>query len=116
VQSDCVVRINPLDGRVLGWIWGQNLYDGPHPSVHIMNGIAFDILKHVNLPHEQSPYQVLITGKKWPKMYLMEVVEPEHQPDLRGYVVPPHCRSSDPDAEDMLYSTTLAMGSTAGLI
>ncbi len=41
--SDCVLRISPVSGEVLGWIVAENLYpDNPDQGLNVFNGLAFD--------------------------------------------------------------------------
>jgi glutamine cyclotransferase len=63
--EDRIVRIDPANGEVLGWIDLGNLYTGPgRGGEQVLNGIAFDA--------ETS--RLLVTGKNWPQLYEIEVV------------------------------------------
>ncbi|XP_014503080.1 glutaminyl-peptide cyclotransferase [Vigna radiata var. radiata] len=64
IPTDCIVRISPNDGRILGWILLQNLKKelvdaGEINENDVLNGIAWD--------GEQK--RVFVTGKLWPKLY-----------------------------------------------
>ncbi|KAL2334777.1 hypothetical protein Fmac_015990 [Flemingia macrophylla] len=67
--TDCIVRISPSDGSVLGWILLQNLrkelMEAGMISVAdaVLNGIAWD--------GEQK--RIFVTGKLWPKLYEIKV-------------------------------------------
>ncbi|MGR9099355.1 MAG: glutaminyl-peptide cyclotransferase [Gammaproteobacteria bacterium] len=67
--SDCIVQINPVDGRVEGWV---NL-SGLHPKneratqAAVLNGIAYD----------QRTKHFFVTGKYWP--FIFEIT---FQPDV----------------------------------
>ena len=66
--SDRIARISPDDGRVLGWIdlallWPKR----QRPSrEHVLNGIAYD----------EAGDRLFVTGKNWPKLYEIRVVDP----------------------------------------
>lgn len=67
-HSDRIARIAPDDGRILGWIdlstlWPQRVRPGRE---HVLNGIAYD---------EQGD-RLFVTGKNWPKLYEIRVVNP----------------------------------------
>ena len=64
---DRIVRISPLDGRVLGWIDLAGLSKRlKRDREDVLNGIAFDAASD----------RVFITGKNWPKLYEIEVMAP----------------------------------------
>ena len=62
-QIDCIARISPKDGTLLGWILLQNLRENLVQSrnngIDVLNGIAWDSAKK----------RILVTGKHWPKLY-----------------------------------------------
>ncbi|KAG6715473.1 hypothetical protein I3842_05G255000 [Carya illinoinensis] len=62
-QTDCIARISPKDGTVLGWILLQNLREklvaAGNYGVDVLNGIAWD----------SEEKRVFVTGKLWPKLY-----------------------------------------------
>ncbi|QHO44048.1 Glutaminyl-peptide cyclotransferase [Arachis hypogaea] len=61
--TDCIVRISPNDGRVLGWILLPNLrkglIDAGYTAIDVLNGIAWD----------RQQKRIFVTGKLWPKLY-----------------------------------------------
>ncbi|CAO2821218.1 unnamed protein product [Amaranthus hypochondriacus] len=62
-QTDCIVRISPGDGSVVGWILLSNLRAGliaaGEKGIDVLNGIAWD----------SSTERIFVTGKLWPKLY-----------------------------------------------
>ncbi|RDX96888.1 Glutaminyl-peptide cyclotransferase, partial [Mucuna pruriens] len=66
-MTDCIVRISPNDGSVLGWILLQNLrkelMEAGNNDIDVLNGIAWD--------GEQK--RIFVTGKLWPKLYEIKV-------------------------------------------
>lgn len=62
-QSDCIARISPKDGSLLGWILlpelRQGLLQSGHGGIDVLNGIAWDSEKK----------RLFVTGKLWPKLY-----------------------------------------------
>ncbi|XP_076945504.1 glutaminyl-peptide cyclotransferase-like [Bidens hawaiensis] len=61
-QSDCIVRISPLDGTVTGWVLLQELREGlirAGYNIDVLNGIAWDA----------DNKRIFVTGKFWPKVY-----------------------------------------------
>ena len=62
-QIDCIARISPKDGTLLGWILLQNLrknlVQSGNNGIDVLNGIAWDSAKKC----------ILVTGKHWPKLY-----------------------------------------------
>ncbi|GJN29960.1 hypothetical protein PR202_gb18230 [Eleusine coracana subsp. coracana] len=61
--TDCIAKVSPDDGQVVGWIFlhelKQHLLDSGNTDIDILNGIAWDEEKH----------RVFVTGKLWPKLY-----------------------------------------------
>lgn len=61
-QTDRIVRIDPRDGKILGWVDMTGLlklkdnYDKP---VDVLNGIAYD----------ETNDRLFVTGKLWPKLF-----------------------------------------------
>jgi glutaminyl-peptide cyclotransferase len=65
--EDRIARISPRTGRVVGWIDLSNLYSrGARSSEAVLNGIAFDA----------SAGRIFVTGKDWPQLYEIELVNP----------------------------------------
>nr|AFK34457.1 unknown [Lotus japonicus] len=66
--ADCIVRISPKDGAVLGWILLQSLrkeqIEAGYMGLDVLNGIAWN--------HEQE--RIFVTGKLWPKLYEIKVL------------------------------------------
>ncbi|XP_010671626.2 glutaminyl-peptide cyclotransferase [Beta vulgaris subsp. vulgaris] len=62
-QTDCIARISPGDGTVVGWILLSNLREGliagGAKGIDVLNGIAWDSKKQ----------RIFVTGKLWPKLY-----------------------------------------------
>jgi len=81
-HSECVVRIDPKTGHVLGWVdfhgllAKQRLDVRLHSHEYVLNGIAY---------HEPS-HRLYVTGKQWDRMYQVRL---KAAPDLG----PTHIRS-----------------------
>ncbi|XP_057527622.1 glutaminyl-peptide cyclotransferase-like [Amaranthus tricolor] len=62
-QTDCIVRISPEDGTILGWILLPQLREGlvaaGEKDIDVLNGIAWD----------SSTQRIFVTGKLWPKLF-----------------------------------------------
>jgi|HigsolmetaAR202D_1030399.scaffolds.fasta_scaffold00067_7 Glutamine cyclotransferase len=68
-QTDKIVRIDPNNGRVLGWIDLTGLL-GPEDRVQpvdVLNGIAYD----------SENQRLFVTGKLWPKLFEIELIDLE---------------------------------------
>ncbi|KAL0873301.1 hypothetical protein Bca101_023006 [Brassica carinata] len=67
-QSDCIARISPKDGSLLGWILlpklRQGLLQSGHQGIDVLNGIAWDSEKK----------RLFVTGKLWPKLYEIKLI------------------------------------------
>ncbi|KAH1233482.1 Glutaminyl-peptide cyclotransferase [Glycine max] len=78
-MTDCIVRISPSDGNVLGWILLQNLrkelIKAGNNDIDVLNGIAWD--------GEQK--RIFVTGKLWPKLYEIKV-SPVNKPIEEGII------------------------------
>ncbi len=64
-HSDHIARIDPADGRVLGWIDCSQIYPArqrPDPE-HVLNGIA----------HDAETGKLYVTGKNWPQLFEIEI-------------------------------------------
>ncbi|KAF9615568.1 hypothetical protein IFM89_024657 [Coptis chinensis] len=73
--TDCIARISPKDGIVLGWILlptlREQLFQAGNREIDVLNGIAWDSEKN----------RLFVTGKLWPKLYeikLHPVGDPFH--------------------------------------
>ncbi|KAB1204901.1 Glutaminyl-peptide cyclotransferase [Morella rubra] len=62
-QTDCIARISPEDGAVVGWVLMPNLREkllaAGNYGIDVLNGIAWDGEKK----------RIFVTGKLWPKLY-----------------------------------------------
>lgn len=62
-MSDCIARISPQDGSLLGWIILPELREGlTKPGINhidVLNGIAWDSERN----------RIFVTGKLWPKLF-----------------------------------------------
>ncbi|KAK4279335.1 hypothetical protein QN277_011132 [Acacia crassicarpa] len=67
-MTDCIAKISPKDGRVLGWVvlpnLRQELIAAGNNGIDVLNGIAWD--------SEQK--RVFVTGKLWPKLYEIKLL------------------------------------------
>ncbi|WP_229518416.1 glutaminyl-peptide cyclotransferase [Massilia sp. PAMC28688] len=67
--TDVIARINPLNGKVVGWIVLKNLLRGPAqastPVDAVLNGIAYD----------SKGKRLFVTGKLWPLLFEIDLVE-----------------------------------------
>lgn len=63
--TDWIVMIDPKTGRVTGQLDLSKLYTRPEDSEAVLNGIAW-------IPETRH---LLVTGKLWPKIYEIEIVE-----------------------------------------
>lgn len=65
--DDRIARIDPADGKVLGFIDLATLYpQNARDSEAVLNGIAYDA----------AAKRLFVTGKNWPQLYEIEVVRP----------------------------------------
>jgi glutaminyl-peptide cyclotransferase len=65
-QTDRIVRIAPVDGKVLGWIDLAGILskaERPDPDA-VLNGIAYDA----------GSDRLFVTGKYWPKLFEIKLV------------------------------------------
>lgn len=64
--TDRIVRVSPLDGRVLGWIDASGLLTPQvqTQNVDVLNGIAYDAQRD----------RLFVTGKLWPKLFEVKLV------------------------------------------
>jgi len=65
-QTDKIVRINPNNGNVIGWVdlTGLLPQDDFSAPVDVLNGIAYDASKD----------RLFVTGKFWPYLYEIALV------------------------------------------
>ncbi|MBI3651827.1 MAG: glutaminyl-peptide cyclotransferase [Acidobacteria bacterium] len=67
-QSDLIARIDPLSGRVVGWIDLTGLLQSQERTTtpaDVLNGIAYDSDKK----------RLFVTGKLWPKLFEIALVQ-----------------------------------------
>ncbi|KAJ7563178.1 hypothetical protein O6H91_03G099300 [Diphasiastrum complanatum] len=65
-QTECIARISPEDGRVVGWILLHGLRNkliSDNRQVDVLNGIAWD----------QKEDRLFFTGKLWPRLYELKL-------------------------------------------
>ena len=59
-QEDRIVRLDPKDGKILGWIDLRGLKEKQNsPEADVLNGIAYDAAQD----------RLYVTGKKWSKLF-----------------------------------------------
>ncbi|KAJ1257512.1 hypothetical protein BS78_10G002000 [Paspalum vaginatum] len=62
-QTDCIARVSPEDGLVVGWIFlhelRRDLWKSGNTNIDVLNGIAWD----------EGNRRLFVTGKLWPKLY-----------------------------------------------
>ncbi len=71
-QSNLIARIDPVSGRVVGWIDLRGLLQsqgGANDNADVLNGIAYDADKR----------RLFVTGKLWPRLFEIALV-PRAQP------------------------------------
>lgn len=76
-QSDRIARIDPATGHVVAWIDLTGLYaltPQMDPDDDVLNGIAWDAENR----------RLFVTGKNWPHLYQIEVVERPTSASLRS--------------------------------
>jgi glutamine cyclotransferase len=66
-QTELIARISPQTGQVLGWIDMTGLLspEERQPPVDVLNGIAYD----------SAGDRLFVTGKRWPKLFEIKVVD-----------------------------------------
>jgi glutamine cyclotransferase len=66
-MSDYIARIDPVSGRVTGWIDARRLRheNGNGPRAGALNGIAFD----------PDTKRIFLTGKRWTKLFEVQFAE-----------------------------------------
>ena len=68
-QTDTIARIDPATGQVAGWIDLTGLLsdaDRRGSNAEVLNGIAYD----------SEGERLFVTGKRWPKLYQIELISP----------------------------------------
>jgi glutaminyl-peptide cyclotransferase len=66
-MTDQIARIDPVSGKVLGYINLKDLLPGADrtPDTDVLNGIAYD----------SSTKRIFVTGKLWPKLFEIRITE-----------------------------------------
>lgn len=65
-QTACIARIDPVSGRVVGWIDISGILPMKDlPGTEVPNGIAYD----------PAGQRLFVTGKYWPKLFEIRVVK-----------------------------------------
>lgn len=64
--TDRIARIDPVSGRVTGWVNLAGLLrpEDRTPSADVLNGIAYD----------EAGDRLFVTGKKWPKLFEIKLI------------------------------------------
>ncbi|OIT03219.1 PREDICTED: glutaminyl-peptide cyclotransferase-like [Nicotiana attenuata] len=66
--TDCIARISPKDGTVIGWILLQSLREDlisrGYKDFEVLNGIAWD----------RDGDRIFVTGKLWPKLFEIKLL------------------------------------------
>jgi glutamine cyclotransferase len=65
--KDKIAIINPQNGQVTGWIDLTGINNSERTSENVLNGIAYD----------QNGDRLFVTGKRWSKLYEIELVPKE---------------------------------------
>ncbi|KAF4400261.1 glutaminyl-peptide cyclotransferase isoform X1 [Cannabis sativa] len=72
--TDCIARISPGDGSMLGWILlpelREKLVRAGNQDIDVLNGIAWD----------RSRNRIFVTGKLWPKLFEIKLQPIKKQP------------------------------------
>ncbi len=66
-QTERIALIDPMNGRVTGWLDLTGLYEANNPTYNpsnVLNGIAYD----------SGSGRLFVTGKNWPNLYEIEIV------------------------------------------
>ncbi len=92
-QTNCLARISPRTGRILGWVDLTGLLDPEDRArpVDVLNGIAYDAERD----------RLFVTGKLWPKLFEIRLKKKVVLPGRAEEIcTPPH-----PDARAILEMT-----------
>lgn len=69
--TNCIARIDPASGKVVGWIDLAGLRPDPSTSIDpendVLNGIAYDA----------KGDRLFVTGKRWPQLYEITLTPPQ---------------------------------------
>jgi len=86
--KDCIARINPKTGVVIGWIVMDDLL--ARANKHVNNPHTDNILNGIAWRHDKRTY--LVSGKRWPSVFEVKL-QPQPDADLgrvRRTCVPTH--------------------------
>ena len=80
-QTECIARVLPADGSVVGWILMDGLTDRARKSAGKRKSVAksMDVLNGIAWESEEG--RLFLTGKKWPVVYEVELVEIDNTED-----------------------------------
>ncbi len=80
--TDLIARINPGNGRIVGYIDLSGLLppEDHAPSTNVLNGIAYD----------PTLDRLFVTGKRWPKLFHIDLVAPTYKTYL-NHLINEHC-------------------------
>jgi len=93
-QTDCLVRISPRTGRVLGWVDLRGLLspEDLRRPVDVLNGIAYDAERD----------RLFVTGKLWPKVFEIRLRRKAESSGRECSLAPVLERGEAPHAADRL--------------
>ncbi|PHU23149.1 Glutaminyl-peptide cyclotransferase [Capsicum chinense] len=79
-ETDCIARISPKDGTVIGWILLQSLREDltskGYKDFEVLNGIAWD----------RDGDRIFVTGKLWPKIFEIKLLPLAPNAPLMGEI------------------------------
>ncbi|KAK6794529.1 hypothetical protein RDI58_007982 [Solanum bulbocastanum] len=79
--TDCIARISPKDGTVIGWILLQSLREDlksrGYKYFEVLNGIAWD----------RDGDRIFVTGKLWPKIFEIKLLPLPPNAPLIGEII-----------------------------
>lgn len=91
--TDCIARIDPTSGRLLGYIVAPRLWAAnPSPAIYVLNGIAV----------ADNSQRLIITGKLWPQFFEVELTDAPPTLSARSA-----CAKHEMTAEDSLRAARL---------
>jgi uncharacterized protein YhhL (DUF1145 family) len=85
MQTECIARISPKDGKVIGWLLmhglRRSLQDAGFKRIDVLNGIAWD----------NMTARLFVTGKLWPKVFEIRMIDQTSDPDTNMEKVRKSC-------------------------
>ena len=78
-QTECIARVLPADGTVVGWILMDGLTRKARKGAAKSVASGMDVLNGIAWESEEG--RLFLTGKKWPKVYEVELVEIDNTED-----------------------------------